>query len=251
MSRTHPEWTAGSTKAPAKTVVEGVVEGGVDGLVAVAETMVPTPDEAAAEMTVPTTDEAAAAAEVPARRALLDATLDVFTERGYTQASVTEIAVRSGIPVGSLFHHYGGKRGLYLALWEEFQEEQEQRTAAVVAGARGQGVTDPIALFLAGARAYLEGAWVRRRLGSLLQQEDGPPGFDALRRQWDRAWVRRNAKLLKVDEMRRTGRVRGAVLTTVIGGAATELSDCADLAEAQEIIEEVCGILAYLSQAPG
>ncbi|MFF3246386.1 TetR/AcrR family transcriptional regulator [Streptomyces sp. NPDC002870] len=77
--------------------------------------------------------EAAAAADVSARRALLDAALDVFTERGYTNASVTEIAARSGIPVGSLFHHYGGKRGMYLALWEEFQEEQEQRTAAGVA----------------------------------------------------------------------------------------------------------------------
>lgn len=208
--------------------------------------------EAAAETTVRTPAEAAAAADVSARRALLDAALDVFTERGYTNASVTEIAARSGIPVGSLFHHYGGKRGMYLALWEEFQEEQEQRTAAGVAAARGQGATDPVALFLTGARAYLEGAWVRWRIGRLLlQQEDGPPGFDALRRQWDRSWVRRDARLLEVDETRRTGRVRGVVLTTVIGGAAKELSDCADMAEAQEIIEEVCGILAHLSKSPG
>lgn len=176
--------------------------------------------EAAAETTVRTPAEAAAAADVSARRALPDAALDVFTERGYTNASVTEIAARSGIPVGSLFHHYGGKRGMYLALWEEFQEEQEQRTAAGVAAARGQGATDPVALFLTGARAHLEGAWVRWRVGRLLQQEDGPPGFDALRRQWDRSWVRRNARLLEVDETRRTGRVRGVVLTTVIGGAA-------------------------------
>ncbi|MET7716632.1 hypothetical protein [Streptomyces sp. NPDC005407] len=54
-----------------------------------------------------------------------------------------------------------------------------------------------------------------------------------------------------MDETRRTGRVRGVVLTTVIGGAAKELSDCADMAEAQEIIEEVCGILAHLSKPPG
>lgn len=227
MSRTHPERTADSLEASVKNVME------------------------AAETTALTPAEAAAAAEVSARRALLDAALDVFTERGYTNASVTEIAARSGIPVGSLFHHYGGKRGLYLALWEEFQEEQEQRTAAGVAAARGQGVTDPVALFLTGARAYLEGAWVRRRIGGLLQQEDGPPGFDALRRQWDRSWVRRNARLLEVDETRRIGRVRGVVLTTVIAGAARELSDCPDRAEAQEIIEEVCGILAYLSQRPG
>lgn len=186
-----------------------------------------------------------------ARRALLDAALDVFAERGYTDASVTEIAARSGLAVGSLFQHYGGKRGLFLALWEEFQEKQEQRTAAVLAELRAQGVDDPMAQFVAGARAYLEGAWERRRIGRLLVRDDGPAGFDALRRQWDRSWVRRNARLLRVDEKRRAGRVRVRVLTTVIGGAARELADCADKSEAREVVDEVCGILAHLSEPSG
>jgi AcrR family transcriptional regulator len=185
------------------------------------------------------------------RRALLKAALEVFTERGYTDAGLTEIAARSGIPVGTLFQHYGGKRGLYLALWEEFREEQERRTAATLASERGRGVDDPIALFVAGARAYLEGAWENRRLAMLLVQDDGPAGFDALRRQWDRAWVRRNARLLEVDERRRAGRVRVSVLTTVIGGAARELSDCGDETEAREIVDEMCGILIHLSAPTG
>jgi AcrR family transcriptional regulator len=185
------------------------------------------------------------------RNALLDAALEVFTERGYTDAGLTEIAARSGIPVGSLFQHYGGKRGLYLALWEEFREEQEHRTAATLTAERNRGVDDPIALFVAGARAYLEGAWDNRRLGRLLAEDDGPAGFDALRRQWDRAWVRRNARLLEVDEKRRAGRVRVRVLTTVIGGAARELADCADETEVLEIVDEVCGILIHLTAPPG
>ncbi|MFG2739330.1 MULTISPECIES: TetR/AcrR family transcriptional regulator [Streptomyces] len=185
------------------------------------------------------------------RRALLDAALEVFTERGYTDAGLSEISARCGIPVGSLFQHYGGKRGLYLALWEEFREEQERRTAATLAAERGRGVDDPVALFVAGATAYLEGVWDNRRLGALLVDDDAPAGFDALRRQWDRAWVRRNARLLKVDERRRAGRVRVSVLTTVIGGAARELGDCGDETEAREIVDEVCGILIHLSAPPG
>ncbi|MFJ9821700.1 TetR/AcrR family transcriptional regulator [Streptomyces sp. NPDC101151] len=185
------------------------------------------------------------------RRTLLDAALEVFTERGYTDAGLTEIAARSGNPVGSLFQHYGGKRGLYLALWEEFREEQERRTAATLTVERDHGVDDPIALFVAGARAYLEGAWDNRRLGRLLVEDDGPAGFDALRRKWDRAWVRRNARLLEVDERRRAGRVRVSVLTTVIGGAARELGDCGDETEAREIVDEVCGILIHLTAPPG
>ncbi|MDC0770861.1 TetR/AcrR family transcriptional regulator [Streptomyces sp. HD] len=185
------------------------------------------------------------------RRVLLDAALEVFAERGYTDTGLTEIAARSGVPAGTLFQHYGGKRGLYLALWEEFREEQEHRTAATLAAQRGHGVDDPIALFVAGARAYLEGAWASRRLARLLAGDDGPAGFEALRRQWDRAWVRRNARLLEVDERRRAGRVRVSVLTTVIGGAARELGDCEDETEAGEIVAEVCGILIYLSAPPG
>lgn len=185
------------------------------------------------------------------RHALLNAALEVFTERGYAEAGLTEIAARSGLPVGSLFQHYGGKRGLYLALWEEFREEQERRTAAALAAGRDGGVDDPIALFVAGARAYLEGAWDNRRLALLLVGDDGPAGFDALRRQWDRAWVRRNARLLEVDETRRAGRVRVRVLTTVIGGAARELGDCVDEREVREIVDEVCGILIHLSAPPG
>lgn len=185
------------------------------------------------------------------RHALLNAALDVFSERGYADAGLAEIAARSGIPVGSLFQHYGGKRGLYLALWEEFREEQERRTAATVTAERNRGVDDPIALFVAGARAYLEGAWANRRLGMLLVEDDGPAGFDALRRQWDRAWVRRNARLLEVDEKRRAGRVRVRVLTTVIGGAARELGDCEDETEVREIVDEVCGILIHLTAPPG
>lgn len=185
------------------------------------------------------------------RTALLDAALEVFTERGYADAGLAEIAARCGIPVGSLFQHYGGKRGLYLALWEEFREAQERRTAATLTAERGRGVDDPIALFVAGAKAYLEGAWDNRRFGRLLVEDDGPTGFDALRRQWDRAWVRRNARLLEVDEKRRAGRVRVRVLTTVIGGAARELGDCEDETEALEIVDEVCGILIHLTAPPG
>ncbi|MBT2369119.1 TetR/AcrR family transcriptional regulator [Streptomyces sp. ISL-10] len=185
------------------------------------------------------------------RHALLNTALEVFTERGYTDAGLAEIAARSSLPLGNLFQHYGGKRGLYLALWEEFQEEQERRTAATLAAERDRGVDDPIALFVAGARAYLEGAWDNRRFARLLAEDDGPVGFDTLRRRWDRAWVRRNARLLEVDEKRRAGRVRVSVLTTVIGGASRELGDCTDEAEAQEIVDEVCGILTHLSTPPG
>lgn len=85
------------------------------------------------------------------RQALLSAALRVFADRGYSAAGIAEIVERSGISVGSLYHHYGGKAGLYVALWEDLSAEQEASAAQAVSAARKEGESDPIALFTAGA----------------------------------------------------------------------------------------------------
>jgi AcrR family transcriptional regulator len=184
------------------------------------------------------------------RRSLMVAALATFTARGYGGASIAEIVERSRASVGSLYHHYGGKAGLYIALWEEFQEEQECQTAQAVAAARAEGITDPIALFVVGARAYLEGSWARRDVARLFLENDAPAGFDLIRRRRNRKWVRQNTKLLHADAEERADQVRVLVLTTVIAEAGREVAACADAAEAGEITDEICRILAHLSQPP-
>jgi len=49
------------------------------------------------------------------QRALLDAAREVFTEQGFTSASINDIVERAGSSVGSLYHHFGGKSELFLA----------------------------------------------------------------------------------------------------------------------------------------
>ena len=39
---------------------------------------------------------------------------------------------RAGASVGSLYHHFGGKADLYLALFEDYQSRQEDRAATAV-----------------------------------------------------------------------------------------------------------------------
>ena len=50
------------------------------------------------------------------QRALLDAARAVFTERGFSDASIADVVERAGSSVGSLYHHFGGKSELFLAL---------------------------------------------------------------------------------------------------------------------------------------
>jgi len=182
---------------------------------------------------------------VSTRQAFLDAARAVFGEQGFADASVAEIVRRAGSSVGSLYHHFGGKNELFVALYDEWDGDLGQRAAAAVGRAREAGETDPRAQFAAGARAYLQGCWERRLLARLFVEGDGPPGFEALRRGRMQAWVRQNAKLLRADE-RPVSRAMAAILTTVLGGAGREVVACRNAAEATELIEAVVAMLGTM-----
>src|SRR5690349_22252199 len=98
------------------------------------------------------------------RSALLEAAREVFAASGFAEASIAEVVARAGASVGSLYHHFGGKAELYLALFEEYQSGQEARAAKAVREARLAGESAALALFLVGSRSYLEGCWEQRDL---------------------------------------------------------------------------------------
>ena len=73
------------------------------------------------------------------RRVLLAAAREVFAAQGYDGASIADVVERAGSSVGSLYHHFGGKAELFVALWQDHQDAQEQRVVSAVAKARAQG----------------------------------------------------------------------------------------------------------------
>ncbi|NKZ07579.1 TetR/AcrR family transcriptional regulator [Actinomadura latina] len=186
------------------------------------------------------------------RQALLSAAQQVFADRGYADAGIAEIVERSGISVGSLYHHYGGKAGLYVALWEELTAEQEASAAQAVSAARKEGESDPIALFTDGARAYLRVCWERREAARLFLGGEGPSGSSLMRRSRAQHWIAQNTKLLRGpgpgEPAGRPEQVLSLVLTTVIGEAGREIATAENEAEAGEIIDEVCRILIRLAR---
>ncbi len=168
------------------------------------------------------------------RRSMLRAAREVFTERGFADASVADVVERAGSSVGSLYHHFGGKAELFLALWEDHQVAHEEAASAAVATLREAGETNPLELFIAGAQAFLDESWKRRDLVRLLMDGDGPPGFELMRRTRNREWVRQNAVLLGAGADP-VDRVTVAVLTTVIGEAAREVAACETKKEADTV----------------
>jgi len=55
----------------------------------------------------------------PTREKLLDITFEEVYIHGYTATSVDTILKKAGIPKGSMYHHFKGKKELVLAMVKE------------------------------------------------------------------------------------------------------------------------------------
>lgn len=172
------------------------------------------------------------------QRALLDAARKVFTAQGFSNASIADVVEQAGSSVGSLYHHFGGKSELFLALWQDHQIAHEQAASQAVARARAADDHDPTTLFCVGARAFLEGSWTRRDLELLFVSGDGPPGFELSRRRRLHEWISQNDALLRLSDTS-ADRLYAAILTSLIGVGAREVAAARTRRQATEIINSV------------
>jgi AcrR family transcriptional regulator len=174
------------------------------------------------------------------QRSLLDAAREVFTSRGFSDASIADVVERAGSSVGSLYHHFGGKSELFLALWQGHQLAHEQAASTAIAQARDAGVTDPGDLFAVGARAFLQGSWQRRDLALLFLSGDGPPGFEMIKRRREHEWVSQNDALLHLPDTA-LGRLYASILTALIIEGAREVAASKTRRQADAVIGAVIG----------
>ncbi|GAA4168581.1 helix-turn-helix domain-containing protein [Gryllotalpicola koreensis] len=180
------------------------------------------------------------------RRVILDAAREVFIAEGYTDANIAHIVERSGLSVGSVYHHFTGKADLFLALWSEFEAVYSEAAAAAVAAAKHAGVTDPVELFIAGSRGYLDVARGNAKLTLLFRGGDGPPGYDALGTDVGAAWAKNNMTLLGLeDTLANRLRVRILIRTVVEGESA--IARARRKADIDVIIDETLAIIRRIA----
>lgn len=175
----------------------------------------------------------------------LDAARVVFAQRGFAEASVSEVVERAGSSVGSLYHHFGGKGELFTAVWERYRDEQHAVAATAVAAARADGVTDPFVLFEAGARAYLQATWPNRDMVKLVSDGDTPPGFQKALRHSSKQWVTDNFRLLGASNSP-VNRVLVALLTSFLGDARREIASARSGKEAQQLVDTMMEVLGRM-----
>jgi AcrR family transcriptional regulator len=65
------------------------------------------------------------------RTALLAAARELFGERGYAATTLDDVAGVAGLTKGAVYHHFGGKRELFQAVFEQIQREVSDRVVTV------------------------------------------------------------------------------------------------------------------------
>ena len=84
---------------------------------------------------------------------LLDVARRLFAADGYAATSLDDVVRGAGVTKGALYHHFAGKRDLFLAVYEREQQRlaQIQFRAFAAEGEAWEG-------FFAGTRAFFEGS---------------------------------------------------------------------------------------------
>jgi AcrR family transcriptional regulator len=64
------------------------------------------------------------------RSALVAAAREVFGRKGFTETSLDEVVAQAGVTKGALYHHFGGKEDLFVAVYEEVSHEVSDAVVA-------------------------------------------------------------------------------------------------------------------------
>jgi AcrR family transcriptional regulator len=164
---------------------------------------------------------------------ILDAAVAVFREHGYAAATIGDVVTTSGASIGSIYHHFGGKSELFLAIHERLR-------AAI-----GQRFTDPCHVTTpasfsdslnAQARRYLEAIWTHRHIAIILSTHDVPPGYERIRRDSLQAWFQRWLAALELNSSA-AGALLTRVLIAVLTESAAQVMTCDDAQDAAVVID--------------
>lgn len=85
------------------------------------------------------------------RRVFLQIARKEFSTQGYYEASTAEIVERSGMARGSLYYHFGDKKGLFRAVYQELMEEMRDDIKKHIAN-----IAEPWDAFMAGCMRCLD-----------------------------------------------------------------------------------------------
>ncbi|CAN5336971.1 hypothetical protein BH11ACT7_BH11ACT7_02860 [soil metagenome] len=176
------------------------------------------------------------------QRRILDAAAAVFHQHGYTATTIGDVVTASGASIGSIYHHFGGKSELFLAIHHRLCDAVEQR---ITDTGHLTTATSFRATFDTQARAYLEAIWAHRHIAVILSTDDVPPGYERIRRDSMRTWFQ--DRLVELDiAPNAAGALLSAVLMAVLTESAAQVMVCNHADAAGAVIDAAMAHLHHL-----
>jgi AcrR family transcriptional regulator len=146
---------------------------------------------------------------------------------------MADIVGQSGASIGSIYHHFGGKRELFLAIYDRLSAEVELHVAEA---AQQGGDLDNRQAFAVHARAYLDAIWQNRRAAMMMASGDVPADFEEVRRRNTLTFFHRWMGVLHVDFSKR-GQLLSRVLIAIMSEASLMVAMCDDVADVEPITD--------------
>jgi AcrR family transcriptional regulator len=102
------------------------------------------------------------------RASILRTATRLFGEKGFADTSLDEIATRSRVTKGAVYHHFADKRAIFVEVFGALERELDAASRATAMALADQ----PRAAFLAGCRVFLE--FAKRSDYHRIMVVDGP-----------------------------------------------------------------------------
>jgi AcrR family transcriptional regulator len=161
------------------------------------------------------------------RAALIAAATEVFARSGFEAVGTREIASAAGVHPALIGYHFGGKEGLYLAVFEHIAGAMEQRVGPALAGVEA-ALAEPAEPAAASARSLaLLCQLCDAMLATLADEASGPwgplmmreqqsptPAFDLIYERFMKRMLGAMTKLVRVVDPSRS---EAAARLTVVG----------------------------------
>ncbi len=177
------------------------------------------------------------------RRELVSAARDLFGRRGFAGTGVDEVAAQARVTRGALYHHFPGKKDVFLAVFEQVQGELRE----IVARAAAQE-SDAWERMRVSLRVFLDACSEPGIQRILL--EDGPAVLGWARWREIDARYFMGGMIAGLEELIAEGRLKaldaevlGHLILAVVTEAAMMLADTADVdatrAEAERALDAI------------
>ncbi|BAV40385.1 TetR/AcrR family transcriptional regulator [Mycobacterium ulcerans] len=179
------------------------------------------------------------------QRRILDAATEVFATRGFNPATMAEVVASSGASIGSIYHHFGGKTELFLAIFEQMASAVEGKIEEALQQAGDE--TDRRRIFELGVRAYLDGLWEHRRVARLLASGDRPTDFGITRRDRMTSAFRSWMAVLELDSSLH-GQFLSRALLAIMEESSLMVAACEEPEQVKPVIDATIEWIGRLTE---